>query len=278
MVNRLGSGMGLKFDETIYSKLTEDFGGHPFLIRHVCSLLSKELDNLNRPVNVDRGTYQNAKNKFIYSHSNYLDMILGVLEVFYPNEFDMLIMLACNDYKTFNELAESDHSFTEHLLGYGLIQKSISGYDFKIDSIQEYLLQKSKYKKLTNTLPEKWQEISDRRNRIEVKLRKIIRRQLKAAKGTVDSKQIVLDIFRKPRKIELLMLDYNDLFDPNKSKIFFYDLAKIISTQWDVFKNIFSNSKKETFQGLDFINESRIDAHAKGYLGRRVRIFSYLHD
>lgn len=263
MVDRLGSGMGLKFDDIIYSKLTEDFGGHPFLIRHVCSLLSKELNNLDRPVNVDRGVYQNAKIKFIHSHSNYLDMILGVLEVFYPEEFEMLIMLACDDYKNFNELAELHHSFTEHLLGYGLIQKKISGYDFKIDSVKEYLLQRSKYKKRTTTLSEKWQEISERRNHAEVKLRKIVKIQLKAVKGSDDARQIVLDIFGGKRKFELAGLNYNNLFDPNESEIYFLDLAKIISKEWEIFKNIFSNSKREIFQRLDFINQSRIDAHAK---------------
>ena len=263
MVNRLGSGMGLKFNDTVYAKLTEDFGGHPFLIRHVCSLLSKELNDLDRPVKVDRILYQNAKNKFIQNHSNYLDMILGVLKGFYPDEFDMLTLLASGDYTTFNEFAELHHSFTEHLLGYGLIQKNISGYDFKIDSIQEYLLQRSKYKKLSSTLPEKWQEISERRNLAEIKLRKIVRMQLKAVKGSDGSKQIVLDIFGAKRKAELISLDYNTLFDPNQSEIYFLDLAKIISKEWDVFKNIFSNSKRETFQGLDFINQSRVDAHAK---------------
>lgn len=263
MVNRLGSGMGLKFDETVYAKLTEDFGGHPFLIRHVCSLLSKEIDNLDRPVRVDRILYQNAKNKFIQNHSNYLDMILGVLKGFYPDEFEMLTMLASGDQVTFNEFAELHHSFTEHLLGYGLIQKNIYGYDFKIDSIQAYLIQQNKYKKLSNTLAEKWQEISERRNLAEVKLRTIVRRQLKASKGLEDAKQIVLDIFGGKRKLELSALDYNDLFDPNRSEIYFMDLAKIITKEWDIFKNIFSNSRQETFQGLNFINKSRADAHAK---------------
>ncbi|MFQ4138878.1 AAA-like domain-containing protein [Nodosilinea sp. PGN35] len=263
MVNRLGSGMGMKFDETVYSKLTEDFGGHPFLIRHVCSLLSKELDDFDRPVKVDRKLYQNAKSKFIQNHSNYLDMILGVLQGFYPDEFEMLTMLANNDYETFSEFAEMHSSFTQHLLGYGLIQKNVAGYDFKIDSIQEYLIQQSKYKKLINTLSEKWQEISERRNSAEVKLRKLVRMQLKAVKGQDEAKQIVLDIFGGKRKQELSSLDYNDLFDPIKGEIYFLDLAKIISKEWDVFKNIFSNSKRETFQGLDFINQHRANAHAK---------------
>ena len=263
MVNRLGSGMGLKFDETVYAKLTEDFGGHPFLIRHVCSLLSKDLQEYNRPIKVDRQLYKKAKTKFVQNHSNYLDMILGVLKGFYPDEFEMLTMLATDDIKTFNEFAEMHHSFTEHLLGYGLIQKNTTGYDFKIDSIQEYLLQGSKYRKISNTLDEKWKEISERRNLVEIKLRKLVKMQLKAMKGQNDAKQIILDIFGGKRKHELSGLGYSDIFDPNRSEIYFLDLAKIISKEWDVFKNIFSNSKRETFQGLDFISQSRVDAHAK---------------
>lgn len=37
MVRKLGRYMGMKFDERIYGLLTEDFGGHPFLIRQFCS-------------------------------------------------------------------------------------------------------------------------------------------------------------------------------------------------------------------------------------------------
>ena len=35
MVKTLGYIMGLKFDDIVCAKLTEDFGGHPFLIRSV---------------------------------------------------------------------------------------------------------------------------------------------------------------------------------------------------------------------------------------------------
>ncbi|MBN0764899.1 hypothetical protein JTM21_41235, partial [Pseudomonas aeruginosa] len=41
MVTRLGDYMGLKFDALISAKLTEDFGGHPFLIRQACSQINK---------------------------------------------------------------------------------------------------------------------------------------------------------------------------------------------------------------------------------------------
>jgi hypothetical protein len=263
MVNRLGSGMGLKFDEAIYAKLTEDFGGHPFLIRHVCSLISREVEGLDRPVKIDRTLYQTAKENFTRNHSNYFEMILGVLKEFYADEFEMLTLLAEGDHSTFDEFAEMHFSFVEHLLGYGLIRKGTSRYDFKIDSVQEYLIQNRKYRKLNLTTEERWQEISERRNEIEVKLRKLVRTQLKASKGALDAKSAVLNIFGGARKDKLSSLSYNDLFDPKKSEIYFSDLGKIISKEWDVFRNIFTRSRQETFRGLDFINHSRADAHAK---------------
>lgn len=36
----------------------------------------------------------------------------------------------------FEGLAESDPTYTQHLLGYGVVSKSSGGYDFKIDSVK----------------------------------------------------------------------------------------------------------------------------------------------
>ena len=41
MVRKLGRYMGLHFDEMLYAKLVEDFGGHPFLMRQFCSEIHK---------------------------------------------------------------------------------------------------------------------------------------------------------------------------------------------------------------------------------------------
>jgi AAA-like domain len=107
MIRKLGRRMGLKFDESIYSKLNADFGGHPFLIRHVCSLINKRIISLNRPVQIDRILYQKSKEDFSRNHGNYLNMILGVLKEFYPDEYSMLEFLANGDNSTFNEFADT---------------------------------------------------------------------------------------------------------------------------------------------------------------------------
>jgi len=63
MVRRLGRLMGLDFDEFVYSQLTEDFGGHPYLIRHLCSTIHK-MAEAQRPVAVGKALYGKAKKRF----------------------------------------------------------------------------------------------------------------------------------------------------------------------------------------------------------------------
>jgi len=263
MIRKLGRRMGLQFDEVVYSKITEDFGGHPFLMRHVCSLISKDIKELERPVKVGRQAYSRAKKSFILNHSNYLEMIISVLKDYYSDEFEMLSFLANDDLETFNEFAELHPSYTMHLLGYGLLKKERNSYDFNIDSIKDYILEQGKYRRIGLTNSEMWSEISLRRNSTEVKLRKVIKLLLKANLGATDAKQVVLDIFGGQRKSKLSSLTYDELFNAVKSEIYFSDLGKIISKKWDIFKHSFEKTKQDTFRKLEFINSSRADAHAK---------------
>jgi hypothetical protein len=85
MVRRLGRIMGLRFDEIVYSKLTEDFGGHPFLIRHVCSLINK-LSSGERPTDINNIVYEKVQPKFYAEYGNFIQMILNVLKNYYPDD------------------------------------------------------------------------------------------------------------------------------------------------------------------------------------------------
>ena len=142
MVRKLGRIMGIKFDETLYGKMTEAYGGHPFLIRHLCSTIANLYKE--RPIQINRIQYNKAVSEFNNNHSDYFDMLIDVLKQFYPDEYEMLICLAQNDLDTFNYFANEDYSFVKHLIGYGIIFKSDSVYDFKIDAVKDYL-NKKKY-------------------------------------------------------------------------------------------------------------------------------------
>ncbi len=262
MIRKLGRRMGLSFDESVYSKLTEDFGGHPFLMRHVCSLISRQVKEFERPTEIERDTYNLGKMNFVDNHSNYLEMILSVLRDYYPDEFEMLSMLANDDLDSFNEFAELHPSYTMHLIGYGLIRKGREGYDFSIDTIKDYILSQAKFRKIGLSCEDMWAEISLRRNAAEVKLRKLVRILLQANMGISDARAALLDIIGGTRKAKLVALSYQDLFVPSKGEIYFSDLTKVISKHWDVFKNSFERTKQDVFGQLEYINKSRADAHA----------------
>ena len=77
MVSTIANYMGLSFDEDIYTYLKDDYGGHPFLIRQVCSLIHKNI-NTQRPQKVVGLFYQSKKDLFARNLKDYDELILQV--------------------------------------------------------------------------------------------------------------------------------------------------------------------------------------------------------
>lgn len=262
MVRRLGRIIGLKFDEILYGKLTEDFGGHPFLIRHVCSVINT-LTEKERPVKVGKLVYEKAKKIFIRDYGNYMDMILSVLREHFNDEYEMLRYLARGDEETFAELAKYSRQYTNHLIGYGIIEEDNGKYVFKIDTVEEYIRNIDKYKKIELTQEEMLSEISERRNKIEKKLRKLCRMQLKAFKGEKEAYQSVMKIIGEKKKRKMRILSYKEIFDDKHTQLYFIELGKIIIKNWECFKNILGPGESEIKSDIEIINKYRSDAHAK---------------
>jgi len=254
--------MGLRFDEILYGKLTEDFGGHPYLIRHVCSVVNNLIPS-ERPVKIDKTIYEKAKKIFMRDYGHFLDMILNVLKDSFNDEYEMLLLLARGDVKTFKDLSAMSPLLTNHLLGYGILEENEGNFSFRIESILDHLKSKEKFKGTEISQKEMWAEVSERRNALEQELRKLCRMQLKSHLGEIDARSSVLELMGDPRNKKNAVLSYVDLFDANKSGILFLDLCKIVRKHWDCFKNILGPDKNEVFTKMDLINNLRVDAHAK---------------
>jgi len=155
MIETLSSYMGIVVDDDIYAYLVREFGGHPFLMRQACSYIKSELDKGTQR-RIDRLIYDKSIAKFNEGAGHgFCELVIGVLAEHYIDEYTMLTYLARGDISDFELLAESDPTYTQHLLGYGVISKSPSGYDFKIDSIKKHLSLKERYKKINLTASEK---------------------------------------------------------------------------------------------------------------------------
>jgi len=262
MVRKLGRIMGLKFDEIIYSKLTEDFGGHPFLIRIVCSSINQIASN-ERPVRVDSYLYEEGKKIFSKNNTNYIEMILTVLKEYYTDEFEMLKFLALGDIESFNDFAQLSHEYTNHLIGYNILDNNNNRFSIKIKSIKEYLESSNNYQKINLSELEMWKEISERRNLFETKLRKIVKQIMQIHLGDSKSLITILDIMGQQRKSKYITIQYKDIFNPNIVEIYLLDLKKIILSNWTFFENTFQISKQKFETEIDIINKFRNDAHAK---------------
>lgn len=269
MVRKLGRIMGIKFDETLYSKMTEEYGGHPFLIRHLCSYIASQY--VDRPVQIDRVKYNKCRTEFNRTQGKYFEMLLDVLKEFYNLEYEMLCFLASGDIETFKYFAREDYSLVQHLIGYGIINKVDDDYDFKMDVIKEYILKKESIKKKMDTKEEKWSHICCERGNFEMNLRKMVKKVLFFGfindGGEQKAKEYVMTkIYNdKESRRKYMTYSYGDLFDSKKCDIYLKNLTNLIMGQWQWFVPFMDNIQQEDFlHMMGIINhEGRFDAHAK---------------
>lgn len=118
---------------------------------------------------------------------------------------------------------------------------------------------------------EKLAEISERRNKVEVELRTMIRTQLKARYGEpqatsiIKSKLISSDSSNRDRIRRLTNPQYKDYFDPDKVNIFFHTLIDVmIGCYEDCFRNLIGVDVDTFKNRVELLNKyGRVDAHAK---------------
>ena len=235
MVRKLGSYMGLNFQETIYARLHDDFGGHPYLIRHLCSILNSNAPTI-RPVTVDKLLYEKAKGQFLDHYANYTEMILDVLVRHFQDEFVMLSALACGDVRMFDGFA-TDPTLTNHLMGYGLIDRGAQGYYFKIESVRDHLRKKQRFTSPLKTNTERLAEVSARVALLEPALRRFVSVIILSKNGK-QSIDVALKYVQGATSKRLRDNGFKETFLPTSIDTNFSDLIKIIGGEWDAFKNI----------------------------------------
>jgi len=263
MVSALGDYMGLKFEPIVFSKLTEDLGGHPFLVRQLCSLINKKAKKF-RPAQVDRALYNKAKTEFDLAATEYLEMMIHVLRDWYPDEYDMLRFLAQGDMDSFQQFATQSPILTRHLIGYGLVQHSENGYSFNLNSVALLMKRMHQHEAMNLTIGQKIQEVSTRRSDLEKRLRRLLKSSLQIVYGQKKAADSVRAALPEQRRNALASSELHSLLSTDASPLFLLDLVNIFRKEWGCVQNVIPIEKVKFILMLEEINAiGRPDAHAK---------------
>lgn len=256
MVNEIGGYMGLSFDEPVILRLHENYGGHPFLIRNVCSMLGEKYRK--RPYVINKRNYDENKNEIDKKLSQYIESIVFVLNRWYSNEFEILKNISLENEISI-DASNSNINSINHLLNYGIIKRSDIKLYIEIDAIREYMKSEFSNEYSPSDEDERRQLVMSRRTKIEKKLREIIKIVLssrypqKTIYNTVLPKYITMEEVKSRR-------DNGELWD----NLYFSELKKIINGEYDNFKNILSIEKYAFNEAMGKINSDRsVDAHAR---------------
>ena len=266
MVNTLGGYMGLSFDEYAVGKLTSDCGGHPYLMRILCSHINKysRSAGIKRPAVISKSLYDKAIPEFEKSSEaiGFFWMILNILMTSYPKEYNILKILALEGDSILSQIQEKDSLI--HLIGYGLVECNQNNYAIRYSTIARFLRGEYRFEREGLSVEEQKEEIQLRMNNAEMQLRTLVRNTLQSIMGRTKAKDAVLDAMRAHKAITRQDIDkaetksYPDLFDPSQNKMYFSLLKLIILSNLPAFENVFDGQDEEVIRkNLDAINYAR---------------------
>ncbi len=264
MVSEIGGHLGLQFQEEIFTKLVDDYGGHPFLTRQVCSKINTDIleSGETRPFMVSKYIYVKQAPEYQAKMEAVIKQILGVLEDYYPSEYELLKVLALDGSDMFKKSLHYGDSSIAHLLGYCLIKRVQNDYFIRIQTIVAYLNEKHKYEKALVDPLKKRARISMRRGKIEEKLRGLIQTNLTLKFGK-KAKEHMIEIAKRATadKTQEAKLQSRDLKGAMQ-ELYFSQLKVLMAKDWSSYQMLFPDKVKFE-QFFDIINTFRADAHAK---------------
>lgn len=276
MVSNIGGHLGLQFEEEIFTKLIDDYGGHPFLTRQVCSKINAEVLERKevRPYMVSKYSYEKQALDYQTKMEAVIQQILGVLEDYYPSEYDLLKVLALDGSDAFKRKLPFGDSSIAHLLGYCLIKREQEDYFIRIRTIAVYLNEKHKYEKKIDDLSEKRTRTSMRRSAIEEKLRSLIQANLTLKYGK-KAKEHMITMAKKAttdQNQEARMQGKS--FKDAMQELYFSQLKVLITKDWSSYQSLFPDKVKFE-QFFDIMNTYRVDAHAKSLDDEEEALLNY---
>ncbi|MBX9606354.1 MAG: ATP-binding protein [Gammaproteobacteria bacterium] len=283
MVRTIGRYSGLSIDEATYPFLTATYGGHPFLTRIACSEVARSADTSDalKRAAVGPQDFATSSTAIRARLERPIRDILLSLVWWYPEEYDVLTILADGDEDFVQEYLANDAESVLRFTHYGLL--TADGRRFSIADLKTYLQTNGdSYRKELSPFrrgdmpPELLPEIPDlkllgelfeKRSEIEIKLRRAIMLYL-GVKNNWDDGKIASAVSASLKK-RGERRDPEKLFVGRRPKdvmneLFTLDLKDVMLNNWDVFGPLFERNKARFEMNMDTLNKARrVDAHTK---------------
>jgi hypothetical protein len=260
MVRRISKYLGLRVEEPLYQKLLDEYGGHPFFIRQACSHLARQVTN--RPGDLTVSSFEREHKAIAIALDRSVRQVLNVLAIWYPEEYELIRILALGDKKTFREFADLSATFTQHVEGYGLVQDARTDPKLLIGLVRDHLVRvprsAAKQEASASDRDGILAERSRRRNAVELSLRRVLHNGLRFGKGP-KAADAALSALPSDRRAVLAQFSYDQLWD----HLYFNELASILKAHWQHFATFFSEDLDKIMLWLDQVNRCRVDAHAR---------------
>lgn len=283
MVRSIGKYSGFSFSEDCYRFLKDSYGGHPYLIRLACSEVSRAAGAppVDKKIELTIDSFQSLENAIRSRLDQPIQDILLSLVWWYPEEYDLLRVLADGDRDFVMDYLKDNPGTSTQFVRYGLIHESDG--TFALHDLRDFLRDRGEwYESIISpfkrgdlpleALPEQvnladLSALFEKRTVVEVALRKFILMFLGFKLGF--NNNLISDHISKSLVKRSSSSDKSQLFvgrSPQEaiSELFLSDLKPIFRANWDDFGATFDKKQDRFEMNLDTINIARrFEAHAK---------------
>ncbi|MEQ1831041.1 MAG: hypothetical protein ABL921_34155, partial [Pirellula sp.] len=138
MIQRLGRGMSVYWEQPAIDAVYQECAGHPFLTRMLCSQITQR--HQKRPLQVSDRMVATEIPIFIQDKSDKFEQIVELLHSHFPQEEGVLEQLALNQ-----DLGNVQDDSVRHLLGYQLIKRTPDGFEMSLRALTSWLRNRAGY-------------------------------------------------------------------------------------------------------------------------------------
>lgn len=282
MLHAIGRRAGLRFEDGVPPALQRHYGGHPFLIRVACS----EVWRQNRSVDAEKILeighirFEGAHSQISARLSQPIKDILLSLVWWYPDEYDVLQILAEGDSSFLDLYLKDNQDSLLQFANYGLLRENGA---FAIEDVRDFIrVHGNAYKReispflrgevqpgLLPSAPDLavLTPLFEKKVELEGKLRRLISMYLGvrfAWNPEKISKAMSESLSRPGGRQDADALFVGRTPQTVLNDLFLLDLKSIIVRHWDLFKNIFDDNQARFEMNMDAINRARrADSHPK---------------